>query len=287
MERATDPLPVFVVGVPRSGTTWVQRMLVEHPDAWPLVETYMFSRQIGLGALLRSAGRARDADQLAEAPAGLGRLFSRPELVDEVRVIARRWLRRGSDPDARFVVEKSPWHLRELDVIAEVLPEARYVHVVRDGRDVAVSLIAARRTWSREGPDRAMDVVREAAVLWADGIDRGRVASAQLGDRLLEIRYEEIHADPHAASARLFRHAGMPHDDELVARAVRTTDFERIPEPKGEDRALRAGRVGDWRARFGMSAAIAFERRAGEVLRETGYESDPRWWLRRPVRSRL
>lgn len=287
MSAAPDPVPVFVVGVPRSGTTWVQRILAEHPAAWPLVETYMFSRQVGLGALLRSVGPDGDPDSMAVAPAGLGRLFSRAELVEELRAIARRWLRQGSGGAADFVVEKSPWHLRELEVIAEILPDARYVSVVRDGRDVAVSLAAARRTWSAEGSARFLDVVREAAELWAGGVDRGRTASVHLGERILEIRYEDIHADPVEACSRLFRHAGMPHDDELVERAARATAFDRLPDAKGEDRALRAGRVGDWRERFGIAAAWTFERRAGRVLRETGYESDPRWWLRRPLRSRL
>jgi hypothetical protein len=50
---------------------------------------------------------------------------------------------------------------------------------------------------------------------------------------------------------------------------------------------VRGGRVGDWRERFGIRDAWSFERVAGGALRATGYEPDPRWWLRRPLRSRL
>src|SRR3954462_9045030 len=142
--------PVFVVGVPRSGTTWIQRMLAMHPEAWGLLETYMFSRGRGLGGLLDSAPRLEEGD-LALPPPGLGRVFDRAELVGELRAIATRWLTHGSD-GARFVIEKSPWHLWDLDVIAEILPEARFVHVMRDGRDVAVSVIAARGSWARVEP---------------------------------------------------------------------------------------------------------------------------------------
>jgi len=278
-------LPVFVVGVPRSGTTWVQRILASHPQAWPLLETYMFSRRSGLGALFRTFLPAQvGADPYALTAPGLGRIYSRTELVAEVRAIAERWLLDACIPGSRFAIEKSPWHLSDLELIAEVLPRARFVHVIRDGRDVAVSLLAARRSWSAYGDSRASSTIREAARAWSDGIGQGELARAVIGERLLEVRYEALHADAGAECRRLFQHCSMPYDEELVERTVAATDFERRPEPRGENMALRAGRVGDWRQRLGMAHAIMFERIAGPTLRLTEYEPDPRWWLRRPLR---
>jgi hypothetical protein len=289
VERAPFPPPaidpVFVVGVPRSGTTWVQRMLAMHPDAWGLLETYMFSRRIGLGALLRSVPRPA-TESLDLPPPGLGRIFTRDELVAEVRAIAERWLSRGSD-GSRFVVEKSPWHLSDLDLIAEVLPEARFVHVIRDGRDVAVSVAAARSSWSRVSDAPGSGTVAEVAGLWSDAMLSREGGQVMLGERLLEVRYEQVRADPIDACRRLFAHCGMPHDGQLVAAAVKATEFGGPGTSHGEDRAARAGRVGDWRERFGIRDAWSFERHAGAALRETGYEPDPRWWLRCRLRSRL
>jgi len=280
--------PVFVVGVPRSGTTWVQRILASHPQAWPLLETYLFSRQIGLGALFqRLPPPGLDAPDHGLPPPGIGRIFSRAELVAELRAIATRWLGLASDPGAAFVIEKSPWHLSDVDLIAEVLPDARFVHMVRDGRDVAVSLVAARRSWSDYGGSRISATVREGAQAWAAGIEKGGLARAALGRRLLEIRYEEIHADRRAAFRRLFDHCGMPYDEGLLERTLELTDFKRLPEPRGEGRLYRGGRVGDWRQSLGLAQAWRFERAAGTTLRDTGYEADPSWWMRRPLRSRL
>lgn len=284
-----DLQPVFIVGVPRSGTTWVMRMLAEHPEAWPLVETYMFSPYRGLGALLR--GFPEDPRPEREdpewLPAGLGRMFSRAELIAELRLLAERWLRMASARDARFVIEKSPGHLAVVALIAEVLPRARFVHIVRDGRDVAVSMVAARRSWSPFQERNARRALRAAADDWAQGMDQGQEARTALGDRLLEIRYEGLHADPRTGAALLFEHCGMPIDDRLLDGVVEQTAFERSERPRGEDRPLRGGRVGDWRERLSVLDARAFERLAGPALRETGYESDPAWWRRRPLRSHL
>jgi hypothetical protein len=285
--ETAGPLPIFVVGVPRSGTTWIQRGLALHPEAWPLLETYMFSRRVGLGALFQSLPppEAGDAEELA-AP-GLGRIFSREELVDEVRALARRWLDRASADHCRYVIEKSPWHLSDLELIAEVLPEARFVHVVRDGRDVAVSLVAARRSWSPYGTGSPTEVLREAASLWATAMRDATPAAAELGERLLEVRYESLHADPRGQFERMLAHCRMPSDETTLDRIVAGTRFQDLPEPKGEDRLYRGGRVGDWRRRMSILDAWRFERRAGAALRDLGYEGDRRWWLRRPLRSRL
>lgn len=278
--------PVFVVGVPRSGTTWIQRMLALHPDAWGMLETYLFSRRGGLGALLEAGPPPRDGDDLALPPPGLGRIFDRDELVAELRSIATRWLSHGSG-GSRFVVEKSPWHLSDLDVIAELLPEARFVNVIRDGRDVAVSVIAARDAWSGVEQRSPLATVREVADRWAEAMGRRETAQALLGERLLEVRYEQTRSDPTRTCRELFSHCGMPYDDELVTTVVQATEFGEGDRPHGEGWPSRAGQVGQWRERFGMRDAWAFERRAGVALDETDYERDRRWWLHCRPRSRF
>jgi hypothetical protein len=284
--NSTSPSPVFVVGVPRSGTTWIQRMLAMHPEAWALLETYMFSRRGGLGALLDSAAPRGEDEELGLPPPGLGRIFDRDELLAELRSIAVRWLGRGSD-GSRFVIEKSPWHLSDLDVIAEILPEARFVHVMRDGRDVAVSVVAARSSWSRIEQQSPSATVREVAALWADAVRQRETGHVLLGERLLDVRFEEVKADPAGACRRLFAHCGMPHDDDLVAQVVEATEFGRSERPHGDEWPSRSGEVGQWRDRLGLRDAWAFERRAGTALEETGYEPDRAWWRRCRVRSRL
>jgi hypothetical protein len=287
-EAGEIPLaPIFVVGVPRSGTTWVQRLLAAGPDAFPLLETYMFSGRVGLGALFRPVPYDAGDEAPAASPPGLGRLFTRGELIEQAREIARRWLAAGVPSGTRFAVEKSPWHLHELRLIAEVLPEARFVYVLRDGRDVAISLLEARRSWSGFGTSDPDEVVTEAATSWSNGCALAAAASPELGERMLEVRYERLRGEARASSAELFAHCGIPATAAEIDHAVDSTDIERGGQPSGEGRAIRAGRVGEWRERFGIRDARRFERIAGATLVETGYELDRRWWLRQPLRSRL
>jgi hypothetical protein len=283
----TSLTPIFVVGVPRSGTTWVQRLLAAHADAFPLLETYMFSGRVGLGAFFRPVPPAHGDDAPAPAPPGLGRLFTRAELVDETREIAERWLRAGVPTGTRYAVEKSPWHLHELGLIAEVLPEARFVNVVRDGRDVAVSLIEARRSWSEFGADDPEAVLVEAARSWTTGLALAATAAPVLGERLLELRYEYLRTEPVNACATLYAHGGLGATAAEIDDALAVTDIEGGERPSGTGLPIRAGRIGEWQKRFGIRDARRFERIAGATLVDTGYELDRRWWLRQPLRSRL
>ena len=86
--------------------------------------------------------------------------------------------RRAVPADTRFAVEKSPWHLHELRLIAEVLPEARFVNVLRDGRDVAVSLSRPAGRGRNSAPREPAEVLAEAARTWVTGAPRGRGGAA-------------------------------------------------------------------------------------------------------------
>lgn len=275
-------VPVFVVGMPRSGTTWVAQILSSPPAIGRIDESYLFSHGGGLGALMARVGPERRG---TDGPAGLGRLMSRSELLEDLRPLAQRWLARELPPGGRFVVEKSPWHLRNTRLIAELLPSARFVHVLRDGRDAATSLLAARRSWAPTDNPRAARSVSDIASLWAEAVRLAREAEQVLGERFLEVRFEALKEDPEVAIAQLYASVGIDHDQALVRRVAYETAFERR-HTGGEKRFYRAGRVGDWRRSLSLRDAHAFQRAAGPELLKAAYEQNPRWWLRQPLRRK-
>lgn len=269
---------MFVVGCPRSGTTWVFDILAAHPEAAGVFESWLFTKNAGVGPLF-------GADHWAARPGGpkgLACLMSHEDFVAELRVFAARVLGRAVGEGDRFLIEKSPSHEGTAEEIAEVFPEARFVHVLRDGRDVCVSLLAAAASWAPQWRQDLAGSVVQAAKTWKWAVIRAREAACALGERLFEVRYEELHADPYASYRALFDFCRMPYDDALLSDIAGRTDFGSdhvtrvygLPDERG---FLRGGRVGDWRTRFSVEDCLAFQLAAGDQLLATGYEADDQW----------
>lgn len=153
---------IFVVGCPRSGTTLVQAMIARHPDVFSLRETYFFESLLG-DAELRWGDREARSTRRWYHRAGIAQSWGRRHLreLEGVHLDSRR---RRSTPRGwiactrRYVamldsaarsagrtswVEKSPGHLLYLVEIAKCIPDARFVHVLRDGMNVVASVTDA------------------------------------------------------------------------------------------------------------------------------------------------
>jgi hypothetical protein len=149
LRELTDLGRVFVVGCPRSGTTLLQAMLASHPDIFSFPETHFFSKLRGrfasnpgwvasprpawreLKELARSLGVE---DRARLTPWHLG-FVARAYEQAFLRVVDEACLHAGKGT----WVEKSPIHLHFIDEIASVIPDARFIHVVRNGKRVVSS----------------------------------------------------------------------------------------------------------------------------------------------------
>src|SRR3954447_23593177 len=183
---------VFLVGAQRSGTNWLQRMLATHPDVVSLPgETQLFT--LGIAALASSVQHGTVGSTSTAAV-----YMDRAEFVAATRAFCDAALAGVADrlnPDAARVLERSPNHVERLDLIGAVYPDAWIVHIVRDGRDVARSLVS--QPW---GPR----TVADAASLWARSIRSARAAAPQLA-RYQEVRYEDLLENPVDGLADVFR----------------------------------------------------------------------------------
>jgi hypothetical protein len=282
--------PVFVVGHPRSGTTWLFEALEAHPEAAGVFESWMFHERLGFAGLFDPAfwdeDIARENERKIGRPLGLATLIDRDELRADVRALAARWLARGLGPGDRYLIEKSPIHVHFADVIAEVFPEARFVEIVRDGRDAAVSAVSASRSWNpRLVRGGGSTRVRDVAVEWNAAVEAGADAGRRLGDRWLRVRFEDLRSDFASVLRDAFAFCEMPHDDALIEAVREATDLSR--QETGEGAFRRGGRVGDWRTRFSLRDAHDFDSVAGAALVDLGYEQDRNWWRRTAVPRRL
>ncbi len=201
MRRQRNNLPsdytghnlVFVVGCPRSGTTWLQRLLACHPRIRTGQESHLFNGHIGpqleywrwyMEPRERSGG------------VGLACYLTQKEFHEILRAYMMKLLepmlaRVGSQD---IFLEKTPNHARFINEILELLPHARFIHVLRDPRDVVASLLSASQSWAANWAPRSP---RAAAMKWVGFVRAVREARQNLNaSQFLEIRYEQLHKAP-------------------------------------------------------------------------------------------
>jgi hypothetical protein len=281
VSEGEDPLaqldagPIFVCGHIRSGTTWVLDVLGAHPLVANLFESLIFTGN-GLGQLLDDFHFSQDLQQSAFGrTVGLGQLLTREEALADLRRLCDAWLAEALEPRHRYLVEKTPADAAAMNALAALYPDASVVHVLRDGRDVAISTAVARRTWQRK--EELQDSPREGATdLWRIGLRwqnhvtnvRGHALSLPLPFH--EVRYEDMHAKPVESARRLFQFCQIPCDNELLERIVEQTHFSKLPKA-GPTQFRRSGQVGGWRREWSRWQLLLFTAAAGEALEQTGY----------------
>lgn len=218
--------PVFVVGAPRSGTTLVYSILLAS-GAFPAYEAESrilecstrygrFRSRRGFDRFFADFTRSRQF-----ARSGL----DRDRLYRAARASCRTWegflalfmgSMAGAQGKSRWV-EKTPNHVLYLRRLASAFPDARFIHVIRDGRDVAVS---QRQTGmlSTYSEDPLVQLIW-GGKLWQLLAEAGRRRGRRLGERYLEVRYEDVVADLEGTLAKLGDFAEVRFDPAEVRSA--------------------------------------------------------------------
>ena len=295
-QASAHPPALFVVGVVRSGTTLLRLMLDAHPALAIPPETHFIPKLAK--ALDEQPGATPDERRAAAQALITGH---------------RRWPDFGLDPDElwrRFEAaepfdagaamrafyglyaerqgksrwgDKSPSYVRRMRRVQRVLPEARFIHLIRDGRDVALSQLDVHH---------GAEQVSEAAADWVGGIEKACQAARRV-DGYLELRYEDLVEDPEPLLRRVCElcelefdpamldyHAGasermaetereMRHGEREISAEMRAAQHANVAKPPQRDRA------GRWCTDMTAEQRTAFEAQAGPLLAELGYELGP------------
>jgi Sulfotransferase family len=292
--RAAERMPApFVVGAPRSGTTLLRLMLDAHPDLAIPPETYFIPRaekrwrnarrrrEDPVEAYLDEVtGHKRWPDFHLDADAYRDRVrAAQPRNVgDAVRTFYEMYIEKVGKP--RWG-DKTPFYVRKMEVIQSVLPEARFIHIVRDGRGVALSIMDL---WF--GPD----TIEEAATFWVARIDEAREKARGLG-HYIEVRYEDLVRDPEPQLRRICELVELPwnadmltyyeHIDERIAMEMPPEEIapdgrvvgtaERLKIMENLKRPPDPSRIDRWRSDMPAADRERFEAIAGPRLREFDY----------------
>lgn len=228
---STDPRPVFVVGMPRSGTTLLEQMIGEHPRAAGIGERD--EAMVMIDALPRRLGVMGSYPSCFAAitQAALDGMASEySAMVDRLA------------PDKDRVVDKMPHNFLGLGAIALMLPHATLVHNRRHPLDTCLSCFTTGLTFAHDYSTSLANLV-VAYRAYRTLMDHWR---SVLGDRLVEMEYEKLVSDPESEARRLLDAMGLPWDEGCLrfhtsTRAVTTASVSQVRRP------LYDSSIGRWK----------------------------------------
>jgi hypothetical protein len=266
--------PLIVLGVGRSGTTLLRVMLDRHTTLAIPYETFFVpqlvhrhGRRPKLDEFLDDLGRLRTLYDWGIAPEDVRpRLHEGMTTGEAIAAIFETYAERQGKP--RWG-DKTPLYMQQLPLLERVFPDAIWVHLVRDGRDAALSFLELPEGFS--GKTWALPrTVAQFAARWRTEILAARRLGRHAGGHYLELRYEDLVAEPERELRRICEHASLPWEPGMLDH-TRASDTAHMPEHRNLAQPPTPG-LRDWRSQMPREDALAFEQVAGDVLRSAGYE---------------
>lgn len=284
--------PVFLVGMNGSGTTMLLDSLGRHSQlyAFPretrvlphlianierfgdladddaFLRLWEEVRKIGVLRYVNDGQPVPLPEDWADTPRNLAAVLDRVFKYFAQRQGKSRWC------------EKTPQHAQHILSLATIFPKAKFVHMIRDGRDSAASF---KRRWHRTP---ALTIFR-----WKKVVEEGRRQGMSLGpNRYLEVRYEDLTTDPERWLRRVSEFLSVPFE----AATLESSEPYLKKKQDGEPGRIRSN-SGTWQKVFSAAEVAQLEAIAGRVLSDAGYtthnstgDDDPRkmlrdWWLLR------
>ncbi len=276
---------VFVLGSPRSGTTLLRRILDAHsriaiaPESEWIAEYY--KKRTGMtpeGVVTRDL-----ATRLVEHPKfhclGIcGRelevLVETGEPTGYAQFVSQLLDRYGWAQGKPLVGDKTPGYVRQIHVLHRLWPGAKFIHLIRDGRDVCLSVLNWKRKAARLAelfPTWAEDQVMTAALCWERDARQGSRRGRLLGHELYrEIRYEHLVTQPAEEIQELCSFLGVPYESAMLEFHQGRTRSDPGLSPKAAWLPITPG-LRDWRKQMKAGDIERFEATAGGLLDELNY----------------
>ncbi|MBE9039853.1 sulfotransferase [Oscillatoriales cyanobacterium LEGE 11467] len=250
---------VFVVGSPRSGTTLMFAILAAHPSFIGIeTETFFFVPRDIFN--IKSYHRISEVSQLNSSK--ISELMSKSKnlvnfydnLSDSIK---------PSNSEKRFL-EKTPFHIFYLSYLSQKFPNAKFINMIRDGRDCYVS--------NNKLPKQFHMPPQKFAMLWKDSV-RARI---RLGEQpnILDVRYEQLTKDPFHTTRKIMNFLGEEFMENQINSDYysQTKMFQGMNGHERLQKEIKPTSIGQWRKKMTAKEISEFERTARNELKELMYE---------------
>lgn len=276
-----SPDPFFIVGAPRSGTTLLQYMLRSHPNlSLPTGESHFFVPLYRHRAQFGDLSRKENIRRVLEAMYAQSASFLTTDLHGvrfDVEALTETFHREGrhtipailsglyeknaQGEGKRRWGDKTPYYVLHMPLLLEMFPGAKFIHLIRDGRDVLLSLFGRCR-------DFGVHNSYFGARYWEHYVATGQHLGRQLApDQYLEVRYEDLLAFPERTVHHLLNFLGEPFDPAVI-RFRKAGEAGKTPLVQQD---LQPGNIAKWRRRLSPLQLWLFEGAAGQLLYCNGY----------------
>ncbi len=277
---------IFIFGSARSGTTWLQLLISEHPNVATTVELPIFNNYIKPLAkawnreikLIKNKSNKKILNR-----GGMTLVWSKEKfiaflskfLVDAHQSVLVK------NKVAKIVVNKDPHNAFQLEVLSKILPEAKMIHMIRDGRDVVCSKIAAKRNMNfGEGE------IVYAAKSWKYYTQHAFTGKILTKNNYLEVRFEDLLKNGPATLKKVYKFCSLEATDNFIYKVLNDNSFEILqkeqktadPKYKTPRKFYRKGQAGSWKTDMTAIDKIIFHWIADDLLFKLGYEKDQNWY---------
>jgi Sulfotransferase domain len=308
-EKAMKRTRFFLVGRGKSGTTWTAKVFRAHPDCAFVGERRLFENTDGNRRLLEPFLSAEQFSEWRDYSSygilhneDLDVRFELSRLVSDYLLLKslsldQKQLRRETHIGEKIAVTRLDDTITMLENLVKIYPTAKIVHIVRDGRDVAVSqLFHIYRNAKLSGsvPEELAELIKSmedgqgitsqfSQKYYTDSANNWTVISAKIhelgnsiyGEKFMTLRYEDLARNFNKTVRTMFDFLNLPSSDKTISEIADQTTFEKISGRKNgqQDAAsfYRKGVAGDWKNSMASKDQEIFDLIAGNTLRHFGY----------------
>lgn len=279
--------PIFVVGAPRSGTSLLQRMLRSHPRiSSPTGESHFIIPLLTKAASFGDLSKSKNIAAVIQEMHRINTEFMETDLPGikfDIDLLKNRIHERGAQTISQIIdmlfclnaegegkfrwLDKTPYYVLHIPLLATTYPDAQFIHIIRDGRDVVLSML------ERAAEMRVFNIC-EGAYRWHRYVEAGRSSGRLIGPhRYLELRYEDMLDNPESAVSIICQFLGETYSDKVI-------DFQKSTDPNSKTPLLKKGLQKDnrdkWMKKMTTHQVRVFEAMAGETLAACDYEISDR-----------